>query len=153
MARCNSELLRFSQHSPFYCKMIHQKSKGLEFARQTKHSRVLSNILVTCDDNQALTIPTIIPHTCPSSICDLCFFVLLQLFRQFIHSHPKFGEMPPAARDGLVWDDSGLDLAPVWAREPSLEAIVNVCRKTLQVDGSETCEVHSTPKGPSTSSI
>ncbi|KAK6452980.1 hypothetical protein FP744_10009231 [Trichoderma asperellum] len=30
------------------------------------------------------------------------------------------------ARDGLAWDDKGIDLKPVWTREPSLDAITKI---------------------------
>jgi hypothetical protein len=49
--------------------------------------------------------------------------------------------MLSVSRDGLAWDDSGLDLAPVWAREPALEAIGKVCREKLQIEDAGTCEV------------
>ncbi|GAB1319650.1 hypothetical protein MFIFM68171_09860 [Madurella fahalii] len=34
-------------------------------------------------------------------------------------------------RDGLVWNVSGLDLEPRWAREPQLDAVTRVCRTVL----------------------
>lgn len=49
--------------------------------------------------------------------------------------------MPSVARDGLVWDDSGFDLVPVWDREPTLEAITKVCREKLGIEDAETCEI------------
>ncbi|RAO71251.1 uncharacterized protein BHQ10_007263 [Talaromyces amestolkiae] len=49
--------------------------------------------------------------------------------------------MTSVSRNGLVWDESGLDITPVWNRELSLEAITNVCREKLQVAGSEICDV------------
>lgn len=49
--------------------------------------------------------------------------------------------MSSAARDGLAWDDSGFDLAPVWAREPRLESITKICREKLRIEDSGTCEV------------
>ncbi|CAG8923960.1 unnamed protein product [Penicillium salamii] len=44
-------------------------------------------------------------------------------------------------RDGLAWDDKAFDLTPVWTREPTLEAIENVCRNRLSLDDKETCDV------------
>ncbi|KAL6897566.1 phosphotransferase enzyme family domain-containing protein [Trichoderma evansii] len=55
--------------------------------------------------------------------------------------------MPSNARDGLAWDDRGLDLKPVWTREPSLEAIAKVCREKLRIDEAGTCKVLFHAKG------
>lgn len=44
-------------------------------------------------------------------------------------------------QDGLAYDESGLDIVPIWTREPSIAAIENVCRLRLQVQGSEPCNV------------
>ncbi|RFU73334.1 altered inheritance of mitochondria 9, mitochondrial [Trichoderma arundinaceum] len=49
--------------------------------------------------------------------------------------------MPSVARDGLAWDDGGLDLTPVWTREPTLEAIAKVCREKLRIENVGLCEV------------
>ena len=38
------------------------------------------------------------------------------------------------SRDGLEWDDAGLDMEPRWAREPDIEAIDKVCRRHLNID-------------------
>ncbi|KAK5657632.1 hypothetical protein OQA88_2704 [Cercophora sp. LCS_1] len=53
--------------------------------------------------------------------------------------------MRDASRDGLAWDDSGLDLEPRWTREPAIEAISAVCRRHLGIsaDAPETdCAVY-----------
>ncbi|KAL3476605.1 phosphotransferase enzyme family-domain-containing protein [Aspergillus californicus] len=42
--------------------------------------------------------------------------------------------MPLATRNGLAWDDSGLETVPVWTREPNLDAILNVCREKVQAN-------------------
>lgn len=55
--------------------------------------------------------------------------------------HLKSVEMVSSSRDGLTWDESGFDLTPVWSREPSLEAITNVCREELQIENSEAYDV------------
>lgn len=49
--------------------------------------------------------------------------------------------MSTSPRGGLVWDDSGWDLEPKWASEPSLEAIQATCRRVLQLDPSDDCSV------------
>lgn len=49
--------------------------------------------------------------------------------------------IPSNTRDGMAWDDRGLDLRPVWTREPSLEAIAKVCREKLHIDEAGTCRV------------
>ncbi|KAL7919795.1 phosphotransferase enzyme family domain-containing protein [Trichoderma austrokoningii] len=54
--------------------------------------------------------------------------------------------MPSNSRDGLAWDDKGLDLKPVWTREPSLEAITKVCREKLRIEAA-TCQVSFHAKG------
>ncbi|KAM7189206.1 Phosphotransferase enzyme family domain containing protein [Rhypophila sp. PSN 637] len=41
------------------------------------------------------------------------------------------------SRDGLIWDDTGLDLEPRWGREPDIEAIERVCRRHLNVPADE----------------
>ena len=38
-----------------------------------------------------------------------------------------------ASRDGLAWDDSGLDVEPRWTREPDIETIAGVCRRELGI--------------------
>ncbi|KAK3997734.1 altered inheritance of mitochondria 9, mitochondrial [Cladorrhinum sp. PSN332] len=47
---------------------------------------------------------------------------------------------PIDPRIGLVWDDSGWDLEPQWAREPQIDAIEAVCRRALGIkDHREPC--------------
>lgn len=41
------------------------------------------------------------------------------------------------SRDGLIWDDTGLDLEPRWGREPEMEAIERVCRRHLSIPHSD----------------
>ncbi|KAM0461551.1 hypothetical protein ACHAPV_004257 [Trichoderma viride] len=55
--------------------------------------------------------------------------------------------MPFSSRDGLAWDDKGLELKPVWTREPSLEAITKVCREKLGIEETGTCQVSFHAKG------
>lgn len=51
-------------------------------------------------------------------------------------------ELPAlSARDGLAWDDGGLDLEPMWTREPALAAIESLCRKELRIGTGELCAV------------
>lgn len=45
------------------------------------------------------------------------------------------------SQDGLAYDESGLDIVPLWTREPSMNAIENVCRLRLQIDSKEPCSV------------
>lgn len=45
--------------------------------------------------------------------------------------------MTPLAREGLAWDDSGLNSSPIWTREPNPQDIAHVSRRTLHVK----CEV------------
>ncbi|KAL2867579.1 phosphotransferase enzyme family-domain-containing protein [Aspergillus lucknowensis] len=49
--------------------------------------------------------------------------------------------MAPVPRSGLDWDESGLEIVPVWSREPVLEAITNMCRYKLQTYDSKSCDV------------
>lgn len=49
--------------------------------------------------------------------------------------------MADIRQDGLGWDDSGLDLAPIWTREPSNTAIESVCRQRLRIDPNDACRV------------
>ncbi|KAF7297640.1 Phosphotransferase enzyme family-domain-containing protein [Mycena kentingensis (nom. inval.)] len=44
-------------------------------------------------------------------------------------------------QDGLAWDDTGLQLFPRWTREPSLAAIVFVCRRELQLAPDAECKI------------
>ncbi|KAJ4289313.1 hypothetical protein N0V88_007064 [Collariella sp. IMI 366227] len=44
-------------------------------------------------------------------------------------------------RDGLNWDLTGLDPAPAWAREPSLDAIALVCRRALALTVIDYCDI------------
>lgn len=55
--------------------------------------------------------------------------------------------MPLNSRDGLAWDDKGLELKPVWTREPSLEAITTICLEKLQIKEAGACQVTSYAKG------
>lgn len=51
---------------------------------------------------------------------------------------------PSMVRDsqyGLEWDNKGLYLVPAWTREPSIEAIENVCRRQLGLRPEDTCTV------------
>lgn len=49
--------------------------------------------------------------------------------------------MPVTNQDGLEWDSSGWNLTPVWTREPSVDAILIVCRQRLHIDDNDACEV------------
>lgn len=49
--------------------------------------------------------------------------------------------MSKPRRDGLLWDDRGLNLEPRWEREPNIEAISNVCRTTLGAHAPGECSV------------
>jgi aminoglycoside phosphotransferase (APT) family kinase protein len=49
--------------------------------------------------------------------------------------------MPQRQRDGLKWDDSGLDLTPRWARQPQLASIAQVCRRVLGLSVEDRCLV------------
>ncbi|KAH7134176.1 phosphotransferase enzyme family-domain-containing protein [Dactylonectria macrodidyma] len=49
--------------------------------------------------------------------------------------------MSKSPREGLLWEDSGLDLEPRWRSELSLEAIKRVCQRTLQLDAPDDCAV------------
>lgn len=49
--------------------------------------------------------------------------------------------MPDTSREGLVWDDTGLDLEPKWQREPSIDAINQVCRQTLKTENQDDVKV------------
>lgn len=44
-------------------------------------------------------------------------------------------------RDGLGWQEDGLDRIPVWMREPSTVALETVCRQRLQTDPSSPCRI------------
>lgn len=55
--------------------------------------------------------------------------------------------MPSNPRDGLAWDNKGLDLKPLWTREPSLEAITKICREKLRIEEAGTCQVTFHAKG------
>lgn len=48
--------------------------------------------------------------------------------------------MASSARDGLAWDENSIFSRPIWTREPDLEAIELVCRKSLPVNDQETCQ-------------
>ncbi|RDW61201.1 phosphotransferase family protein [Aspergillus mulundensis] len=39
--------------------------------------------------------------------------------------------MPTKPRDGLAWNDTGLNNVPVWTRDPNLDGIVKTCREKL----------------------
>ncbi|KAK3299001.1 phosphotransferase enzyme family-domain-containing protein [Chaetomium fimeti] len=47
--------------------------------------------------------------------------------------------MPPHQRDGLEWDESGFDLKPRWARQPQVDKIAQVCRRTLDLSVKDRC--------------
>ncbi|KAK1962787.1 kinase-like protein [Colletotrichum sublineola] len=49
--------------------------------------------------------------------------------------------MSRPSRDGLAWEDGGLDLEPCWTREPSVMAIERVCRQQLQIEDADNCDV------------
>lgn len=49
--------------------------------------------------------------------------------------------MPSHSQEGLKWDRDGLDLVPLWTREPSIEAIETVCRQRLQVSNNANCSI------------
>ncbi|KAK3938329.1 phosphotransferase enzyme family-domain-containing protein [Diplogelasinospora grovesii] len=52
--------------------------------------------------------------------------------------------MPDPTRDGLVWESCGsglLDSEPRWPRQPSVDAIEDVCRLQLGVDDDSDCFV------------
>ncbi|KAJ7217078.1 phosphotransferase enzyme family-domain-containing protein [Mycena pura] len=49
--------------------------------------------------------------------------------------------MTPNAQDGLQWDNTGLQLVPLWTREPSLHAIEAVCRRQRRIASEEVCAV------------
>lgn len=42
---------------------------------------------------------------------------------------------------GLAYNESGLDIIPIWTREPSITAIENVCRLRLQIESNESLSV------------
>ncbi|POS73356.1 hypothetical protein DHEL01_v208247 [Diaporthe helianthi] len=49
--------------------------------------------------------------------------------------------MPAHNQEGLKWDRSGLDLVPLWTRQPSTEAIKTVCRQRLHIGNDATCSI------------
>lgn len=49
--------------------------------------------------------------------------------------------MASTYQDGLVWEENGFDITPVWTKEPSLEAITKVCREKLKIEDWEICDV------------
>lgn len=48
--------------------------------------------------------------------------------------------MPRPAQDGLGWQ-GGLHPGPLWAREPALGAIENVCRQQLDIPSADPCTI------------
>jgi aminoglycoside phosphotransferase (APT) family kinase protein len=50
-------------------------------------------------------------------------------------------ETLPPTRDGLEWDTKRFFPMPCWAREPQLDAIVQVCREALAIGHEDRCEV------------
>lgn len=49
--------------------------------------------------------------------------------------------MPSHSQEGLKWDKSGLDLVPLWTRQPAPEAIETVCRKRLNISNDASCSI------------
>ncbi|TVY66183.1 hypothetical protein Focb16_v010942 [Fusarium oxysporum f. sp. cubense] len=49
--------------------------------------------------------------------------------------------MQQATQDGLEWQESFLDLEPVWTREPSIGAIESVSRQQLKITSDNPCTV------------
>ncbi|KAH8781205.1 phosphotransferase enzyme family-domain-containing protein [Diaporthe sp. PMI_573] len=49
--------------------------------------------------------------------------------------------MPSHSQEGLKWDRSGLDLVPLWTRQPSTEAIETVCRQRLHIGNNANCSI------------
>lgn len=49
--------------------------------------------------------------------------------------------MQRATQDGLEWQESFLDLEPVWTREPSIGAIESVSRQQLKITSDNPCTV------------
>lgn len=45
------------------------------------------------------------------------------------------------SQEGLKWDKSGLDLVPLWTRQPSTQAIETVCRQCLHIGNNANCSV------------
>jgi aminoglycoside phosphotransferase (APT) family kinase protein len=54
---------------------------------------------------------------------------------------PSTAKMSKPSREGLLWQDSGLDLEPHWRSEISLEAVKTVCQQRLQLDSPNDCAV------------
>ncbi|KAM5350800.1 hypothetical protein ACJ41O_007305 [Fusarium nematophilum] len=57
-----------------------------------------------------------------------------------VYSRPQIKTSKPS-RDGLIWDDRGLELEPRWKSEPSLEAIKKVCQRALELHSPDDCAV------------
>ncbi|KAF5261463.1 hypothetical protein FOXYS1_7862 [Fusarium oxysporum] len=49
--------------------------------------------------------------------------------------------MQRATQDGLEWQESFLDLEPVWTREPSIGAIESISRQQLKITSDNPCTV------------
>lgn len=45
------------------------------------------------------------------------------------------------SQEGLKWDRSGLDLVPFWTRQPSIETIETVCRRSLSISDNANCSI------------
>lgn len=46
-----------------------------------------------------------------------------------------------ASQDGLAYEDSGLDIVPIWTREPSTTAIKKLCRQLLWLPSHAPCSI------------
>lgn len=49
--------------------------------------------------------------------------------------------MSTYSQEGLKWDNSGLDLVPLWTRQPSTQAIETVCRQRLNISNNANCSI------------
>lgn len=49
--------------------------------------------------------------------------------------------MSTYSQEGLKWDKSGLDLVPLWTRQPSTQAIETVCRQRLHISNNANCSI------------
>lgn len=49
--------------------------------------------------------------------------------------------MSTYSQEGLKWDNSGLDLVPLWTRQPSTQAIETVCRQRLHISNNANCSI------------
>lgn len=46
-----------------------------------------------------------------------------------------------ASQDGLVYDESGIDVVPIWTREPSITAVEKTCRELLSLPSHAPCSI------------